>query len=94
MASRNSIEFSIPLTLSNGTIIQPTYCRLTADSLEGYTRDAIQRCDEILLDFIISSGTSTSPKAGRIYLVTHAHPDVYDSKPCTWFMAVPRPLEE
>jgi hypothetical protein len=94
MASRNSIEFSIPLTLSNGIVIQPSYCRLTADSLEGYTKDAVQRCDEILLEFVISSGAAASQKAGRIYLVTHAHPDIYDGKPCTWFMAVPRPMEE
>jgi hypothetical protein len=94
MASRNSIEFSMPLSLSNGTVVKSMYCRLTADALEGYTHDAIKRCDEILLGFVISSGEVSSQRADRTYLVTHAHPDVYDSKPCTWFMAVPRPLEE
>jgi hypothetical protein len=87
---RNSIEFSIPLALGNGRTVRTSHCTLTADYLEGYTLDPIQREDAILLDFVIGSGGATTESARKEYLVTHAHPESCDGQPCMWFMAVPR----
>lgn len=89
MAARNGIEFTIPLTLGDGRTVQTVYCKLTADALEGYGEDGIHRGDEILLDFIIGSGGGITQTTRIAYRVTHAHPDSYQGRGCTWFMAVP-----
>jgi hypothetical protein len=89
MAARNSIELSIPLTLGNGSRIRPIRCMLTADSVEGYTEDVIKRNDTVLLDFAISSADGGTQTVRQKYLVTHAHPEVLEGRPCTWFMALP-----
>ena len=92
MPARNSIDISIPLTLGNGTVIRTHDCHLTADSLEGYTDDAIQRDDIILLDFIFGSGEARTQTTRREYLVTHAHPETHNGRSTTWFMAIPPTL--
>jgi hypothetical protein len=88
---RNSIEFSIPLALGSGGTVQTSHCKLTADYFEGFAKDAIQKGELILLDFIIGSAGAQTESIRRQYLVTHAHPEQHEGQPCTWFMAVPRP---
>jgi sirohydrochlorin ferrochelatase len=90
MAARNCIEFAIPLTLGDGRIVPTGYCKLTADALEGHANEAIQRGDEILLSFVISSGTHATESTARVYSVTHAHPEEWNGRSSNWFMAVPR----
>jgi hypothetical protein len=89
MPARNSIELSIPLMLGNGSIVRPIHCSLTADSVEGYTEDAIARGDTVLLDFTISSANGDTQTVPKMYRVTHAHPECLEGRPCTWFMAMP-----
>lgn len=89
MPARNSIELSIPLMLGNGSIVRPTRCSLTADSIEGYTEDTIERDDMVLLDFTISSANGDTQTVQKMYRVTHAHPECLDGRPSTWFMAMP-----
>ena len=89
MPARNSIELSIPLMLGNGSIVRPAQCSLTADSLEGYTEDAIARDDTVLVDFTISSANGDTQTVQKLYRVTHAHPESLDGRSCTWFMAMP-----
>jgi hypothetical protein len=89
MPARNSIELSIPLTLGNGSIVRPTQCSLTADYLEGYTDDAIERNDTVVMDFAISSAQGVTQTVRKMYRVTHAHPECLDGRRCTWFMAMP-----
>ena len=89
MPARNSIELSIPLMLENGRIVRPTQCSLTADSLEGYTSDAIARNDMVMMNFAISSADGPTQTIQRKYRVTHAHPESLDGRPYTWFMAMP-----
>jgi hypothetical protein len=89
MAARNFIQFSIPLTLTSGGVIQTTHCMLTADALEGFATDPVNMGDRILLGLEIASGAKASETFRIEYRVTHAHPEAWDGQPCTWFMAVP-----
>jgi hypothetical protein len=89
MPARNSIELSIPLLLGNGSIVRPIHCSLTADSLEGYTDDVIERDDTVLLNFTISSANGDTQTVPKMYRVTHAHPESLNGRRCTWFMAMP-----
>ena len=61
----------------------------TADYLEGYTDDAIERNDTVEMDFAISSAQGATQTVRKMYLVTHAHPESVDGRRCTWFMAMP-----
>jgi hypothetical protein len=89
MPARNSIELSIPLMLGNGSIVRTTHCSLTADSLEGYTDDVIERDDTVMLNFTISSANGETQTVPKLYRVTHAHPECLEGRSCTWFMAMP-----
>ena len=87
---RNSIELSIPLALGDGRIVQTIQCKLTADYFEGYAKDGIKKGETILLDFVIGSAGRMTDSIRREYIITHAHPEICEKEPCTWFMAVPR----
>ena len=90
---RNSIELSIPLALGDGSIVETIQCKLTADYFEGYAKDGLKKGGLILLDFVIGSAGVMTDSIRRKYLITHAHPEICDGQPCTWFMAVPRSAE-
>jgi hypothetical protein len=89
MPARNSIELSIPLMLGNGSLVRPIHCSLTADSLEGYTDDVIERDDTVMMNFAISSADGPTQTVQKMYRVTHAHPECLEGRRCTWFMAMP-----
>lgn len=94
LVQTKTVEIALPLSLGNGDIIKTLSCKLSFDSIEGFTKDPIQCGDEIHVSMQMRSAGDDSKEVAFVFVVRQAFQDTFDGGlqqiPCTRFVAIPK----